>query len=460
VKRTRHLAALAAVALILITGGSPRVQAAAGPPAPTRDIACARGSHPESMQGRAPARDYRTGRAALGYTCNATQVSHIGDSGGYRVYRYVDAQHHVCGFYDSTLLFPLNLFTDPANTGVWVLDMTDPKHPQHLTTIRTPAMQTPHESFSLNTKRGLIAAVSANPVWYPGMVDVYDVRTDCRAPALMSSLPVGVLGHEGTFSPDGNTYWSSGLSSKTLAAVDVTDPRTPVTVWVGHDWRIHGLNISDDGKTLYGAGTSADKGLIVLDVSQVQKRVMDPAVPEITRISWPEVSTPQTELPITIKRHPYLVDIDEFGAGGSSGPVGAGRIIDIANRRKPRVISNLRLAVNNKPTDPGLLGDPNANSSLAGYAGHYCGVPSRVDPGIVACSFIASGLRVFDIHDPYHPQEIAYFNRPTTAGLYPGASPRGAYAMSQPAFDVKRGDIWYTDGNSGFYVVHVSSWKR
>src|SRR5581483_5534867 len=228
------------VAVLLAGGGAVPVSAAGGPPKPTRDIACAVGSHPESMQGRAPARDYRTGRAALGYTCNATQVSHIGDSGGYRTYRYVDSPHHVCGFYDSTLLFPLNLFTDPANTGVWVLDMTNPKHPVHVDTLRTPAMQTPHESFSLNAKRGLIAAVSANPVWYPGVVDIYDVHTDCRAPALLSSLPVGVLGHEGSFSPDGKTYWSSGLSSKTLTAVDVTNPREPMAVWVGHDWRIHG----------------------------------------------------------------------------------------------------------------------------------------------------------------------------------------------------------------------------
>jgi hypothetical protein len=130
--------------------------------------------------------------------------------------------------------------------------------------------------------------------------------------------------------------------------------------------------------------------------------------------------------------------------------------------KHPRVISNMRLAVNNRPTDPRLLGDPNADSSLAGYAGHYCGVPSQVNPGIVACSFIASGLRVFDIRDPYHPKEIAYFNMPQTKPLYSGGAPRGAYAMSQPAFDVARGDIWYTDGNSGFYVVHIDSpyWPR
>jgi hypothetical protein len=41
-----------------------------------------------------------------------------------------------------------------------------------------------------------------------------------------------------------------------------------------------------------------------------------------------------------------------------------------------------------------------------------------------------------------------------TNGLNPLAL--GAYAMSQPAWDVKRKSIWYTDGNSGFYVVKLA----
>jgi hypothetical protein len=28
--------------------------------------------------------------------------------------------------------------------------------------------------------------------------------------------------------------------------------------------------------------------------------------------------------------------------------------------------------------------------------------------------------------------------------------------MSAPAYDGKSHDIWYTDGNSGFYVVHLT----
>jgi hypothetical protein len=75
----------------------------------------------------------------------------------------------------------------------------------------------------------------------------------------------------------------------------------------------------------------------------------------------------------------------------------------------------------------------------------------------VACSFIMSGLRVFDIRDPAHPVEVAYFNKP----LMPGADPvypnkAGAFAMAAPAYDQATHDIWYTDGNSGFYVVRLT----
>jgi len=223
-------------------------------------------------------------------------------------------------------------------------------------------------------------------------------------------------------------------------------------------WTIHGLNVSDSGNRLYAADVgSGTKGLLVLDTSQVQARVPNPTVAPVSHLTWPQVSTPQTNLPVTVNGHRYLVEIDEFGAGGGNGPVGAARIIDVASAAHPKVVANLRLAVNNTPTNPALLADPGADSSLQGYAGHYCGVPSEVDPGIVACSFIVSGLRIFDIHDPLHPKEIAYFNRPQTQSTTAGGSPRGAYAMSQAAFDKTRGDIWYADGNSGFYVVHVTS---
>jgi hypothetical protein len=90
---------------------------------------------------------------------------------------------------------------------------------------------------------------------------------------------------------------------------------------------------------------------------------------------------------------------------------------------------------------------------VQGYAGHYCNVPRRKDPGIVACSFINSGLRVFDITDPEKPKEIAYFLAPPRPS--PVINERSNYAMSSPDFAPERDEIWYSDGNSGFYVVRL-----
>lgn len=445
---------------------------------PTPGVACASGD-PETIQGRVPLADVQSGRAAKGYTCNASEVSHVGSedggngaSGGYRVHRYADSSGHVCAFYDTTLLFPANAQAAASETGVWVLDMTNPANPVHTATLRTPAMQSPHESLALNEERGLLGAVFANPAFHLGQFDLYDVSQDCREPKLVSTLPTGFLGHEGSFAPDGNTYYSSSLYGHTLTAIDTSNPLVTKTLWISLKWNVHGMNVSDDGNLLYFAdlgrngadalgdlaGTST-KGLTILDVSQIQSRVPDPQVSVVSHLTWPLVSTPQTNLPFTRDGRRYLVEVDEFA---SEDNVGAARIIDVSNPLAPAVVSNIRLAVNNadnrtNQAPDAQSKDPNATAGLQGYAGHYCVLPGRVDPRIVACSFILSGLRVFDISELMHPVEIAYFNKPATVPKpsLTGVGPQGSYAMSQPAFDVARRQVWYSDGNSGFYVVQI-----
>ena len=100
--------------------------------------------------------------------------------------------------------------------------------------------------------------------------------------------------------------------------------------------------------------------------------------------------------------------------------------------------------------------DPGALSPVQGYAAHYCDLDSRVDPKVVACSFIASGLRVFDITDLTKPKEIGYF-----VGAHQGRDRErfmaSSYAMSKPEIVPGRREVWYTDGATGFYNVRIDS---
>jgi len=459
IRSSRVMRATLTAALLLLMG-LPNAGFAAAEPAPTPRATCGLGSDPETgLQGRVSAADVASGRASRGYRCNTEVRGHFGvagyegGSGGYKVFRYTDARGHECAFYDSTLLFPVNAMGGDL-PGAFVLDMTDPANPVRTATLATPAMLSPHESLSFNAARGLLAAGLGNPVTYPGIVDIYDVTSDCRHPVLKSSTPFGVLGHEGNFSPDGNTLWISN-ASQTLTAIDVSNPTIPSRLLTITGVGVHGMNISDDGNRLYYADLT-NKGLTILDTTQVQNRTPNPQAPVVGHTTWETVSTPQNAIPVTIGGHPFLVEVDEFSRGLGSGtvapPVGAARIVDIADDHAPQVISDLRLEVNTAANFNTVKGDAGATNLLQGYTAHYCAVPSRVDPGIVACSFILSGLRVFDIHDPYNPREIAYFNAPvnTTRGTT-------SYAMSAPAFAPERGEIWYSDGNSGFYNLHITN---
>ena len=311
----------------------------------------------------------------------------------------------------------------------------------------------------LNEKRGLLAAVTGNPAFYPGIVDLYDLNEDCRNPALQSSLPVGIFGHESGFAPDGNTFYATSIGTGNITAVDVTNPKLPMIV-AGTNYNSHGLTISDDGNRAYVA---ASQGLFILDTSEIQARKQGAQFKEISKLDWPERTIPQVAQPITIGGRPYLAEIDEFSSAenddstAANGPkVGAARIIDIADERNPKVVSNIRLAVHQRENRAMLANDPGAQSIVQGYAGHYCNVPRRADPEILACSMIASGLRIFDIRDPANPREMAYYVAPNKVSRTAGAPSN--YAMSSPTFVPERSEVWYTDGNSGFYNVKLAGW--
>ena len=308
----------------------------------------------------------------------------------------------------------------------------------------------------LNKERGVLAAVAGNPATAAGIVDLYDISQDCRAPVLKSSTPMGVLGHESGFAPDGNTFYSASPAGRPSSPSTSATCRSRCRSAIGNV-DSHGLSLSDDGNRAYVAGT----GLRPAPSStrrEIQSRAPNPSFREIASLTWDTMSIPQNTIPFTIDGHAVRGrDRRVRRAVARAAPGGSSTSTTRRSRRSSPTCASRSTS---RRISRRQAGDNGAQNPVRGYAGHYCNIPTRVDPAIVACSMILSGLRVFDIRDPHNPREIAYFNAPIEERIIPpsGHQPaRQQLGDVEPDVRARAGEIWYSDGFSGFYNVRLTN---
>jgi len=368
---------------------------------------CGPGSMPETgLQGDVPAEDRNSGRSRDGYSCNMSQIGGYSGRGG----GITSTNFEHCSYVGS--FFPGNLL-GPAQ-GVQVLDVSNPANPALTATLTEPAMLAgTWESLKVNTARKLLVGTGVPLLTGVGLMSVYDI-SDCAHPKLLNPGPGTDLGmllpitnHEGGFSPDGNTYWSSGTAPGVVSAVDLTDPANPRVIWqdlIGLS--THGFGISPDGNRMYLSNNLG--GIHVLDISEVQRRVPNPKVRQLSQLSWTDGWATQHSIPVTYDGSPYLFTVDEGGSGGV-------KLIDVSNDDEPSVVNSVKLEINLPENQDAALASA-AGGSLFAYESHYCSADRPVDPTALACGWISSGIRVFDVRDPFDVHEIAYFNPPARTG--------------------------------------------
>lgn len=363
---------------------------------------CGQGSLPETgLQGDVPAEDRNGGRSTQGYRCNVTRIGQFQDKGA----GIVSAAYDHCSY--TGTLFPGSALNQPQ--GVAVVDLSDPTQPVQTTTLREPAMVGgTWESLKVNTERKLLAATAVPLLEGTGYFSVYDI-SDCTHPRLLNTragtdltTPLPFLSHEGGFSPDGRTYWVSGVAPGVLSAIDISDPANPHIIW--HSLQAlteHGFGITPDGNTMY---LSVMSGINILDISAIQRRDPYPVVPQLGTYLWQDGQFNQHSIPVTYGGKAFIFTPDEAGSGGV-------KVFDVSNPSDAKLVNRIKLEINL----PDNI-DSNVRSSGGGgifaYDPHYCTADRPADPTALACSWFSSGIRVFDVRDPKNVREIAYYNPP------------------------------------------------
>ena len=430
------------------------------------------------LQGQVSNADRVSGRSLMGYNCNLDLVGqYAGEGASWQMAWFGD-----CAYYDTAKTVGISTNDTPAgqrvgqvNPGVAVIDASDRTNPVATAFLATEAMLDPWESLKVHEQRGLIAAVDGAGSGGSNVFDIYDLSGDCRQPELLFSGSVGqAVGHAGNFSPDGRFYYGSDTGVG-IRAIDISNPSEPALVAESFPISTHVLSISADGNRTYqavvGLGEGPDNGLAILDVSEIQAGVANPTVRVVKEFYWEDGAAAQMTQKVAIDGHPYLLFVDEGVSGATAAtfcnqglpPYAFARLIDIADETNPRIVSKLMLETH----DPANCAITTADEkALFNYDSHYCTVDDIDNATMVACSYFMSGLRVFDIRDPYLPREIAYYNPPARPGYQAGSNYNSTgscgttdWASSHPRFRLDRGEhgeIWFTSQCNGFQIVEFT----
>src|SRR5262249_30201534 len=178
----------------------------------------------------------------------------------------------------------------------------------------------------------------------------------------------------------------------------------------------------------------ATNGLLIYDLSEIQKRKPNPQAKLISSVLWKDGSVAQHTIPVKIRGKPYVIFVDEAGSGGLSSPAqqaaacAAGltpfpmaRIIDISDEKNPRIITRIMTEVHDPANCSKVLPDL-VGLSIFTYGTHYCSVDNKHNATTLVCGMFNSGIRVYDIRDPVRVKEIAYYNPAGETTASPGSN--------------------------------------
>jgi hypothetical protein len=457
----------------------------------------------KGIQGDVPMADQISGRAKKGYNCGLaldgfTSLGQQGRPNNNANMAWAGHCAYISGAGGAPIV-PQEKPSPPNGAGVAVVSVTDSGKPTYVATLRSPGTLTTSETINaVTTPSGrsilVVGQYGNDLISKPKPMDIYDVSNpDCTKFKLLTTFYWPANIHNLTITQDGKYVFAT----LPLQAADISglwaNPRQPVK-YLGNIQNamggppiaigpvasvtgalppsIRGLTHpadasheawpSADDKTLYvGGQTPTYEVFTILDISQWLERKPDGSPVGGPRIISQQSGRGHSVRLANIGGKPYVLHSEEsvFGAAYGCIPQQAGPfagpaqpwLTDISDPTHPVTVSQFGLAINSLANCPEQL-SARENDSV-----HYHDVDNPNNTTFVMASMWNAGLRVFDVRDPKHPTEVAYFN---PADIDPSASTQLDHAWGHVRYIAKTGQIWFATANGGFFVVHIEGQVR
>ncbi len=369
------------------------------------------------------------------------------------------------------------------NEGVSVLDVRDPKKPRSVNFLEGDVnswhihLQT-HDDLLLVIDSVDFYMVKPNERDYYGSsikgvhsrkygvrgkdfaagMRVYDI-SDPANPRRIGYLPVEGCGLHRIWYDGGRYAYASalldGFSDHILLIIDMSDPTHPVEAgrwWLPGMWTeggetptwtsgrvaLHHAIVADG--IAYGGWR--DGGLAIVDVR-------DPAHPKlIAHRNWRPPFGGGTHSCLPLLDRDLLVVADEAVLDNCADQVKYTWVFDIRDKSNPISVSTFPTPSEEEYcAKPGHFGPHNLHENRIG---------SFQSSTRIFATYQNAGLRVFDISNPFRPEELAYFVPPLPERMTERRKGRPLATHTTDVFVDREGLAYVSDYNSGVYIVEYT----
>ena len=352
-----------------------------------------------------------------------------------------------------------------------IVDVTDPKKPETLKFIPGPE-NTWTIQMEVADDKMITALEQIAPGWGGDPSQPFDEGfliwdlADPVNPELLGQWKTGGSGTHRDFYAGGPYVHTAagmpGYSGNIYVIVDISDPANPVEAG---RWWVPGQHVAGgetpepfvslhgppyvEGDTAYLSYGAA--GLIILDISDVA----NPQLVGQLDFSPPFLDFIGVHSVLPLPSRGLLWANSESIRENCEEPLNQASLVDISDLTNPTLISLMPVPEPPKGAPYANFCEKGARFGPHNINQHYHSPFVEKRDDLMYLTYFNAGLRIYDISDPYLPQEVGYFIPPQPTQRY-GPVPSNFRVQSEDVLVDSRGYIYLTQKNQGIWILRYT----